>query len=132
MAAINSILGTMPADQSGWSDLANARTHLAISVAQGVLAPPRTIRALRWVGWMSATFGALVFGGSIALFAGLTPAGQESAAMWMQVGPYTLLLAPMILYVSWLWQELRGLPRSIRETVEAARVRLTAGRANGS
>ncbi|MGX5769759.1 hypothetical protein ACWKWN_03295 [Microbacterium trichothecenolyticum] len=132
LAAINSILGTMPADQAGWLDLANARTHLALRVAQGVVAPPRTIRALRWIGWMSAIFGALLFAGSIALFSVLTPAGQASAVAWMQVGLYTLFLAPLILYVSWLWQELRGLPTSIRETVEAARVRISARHAKRS
>lgn len=129
LAAINSILGTMPADQAGWTDLATARAHLAVRVAQGVVAPPRAIRVLRRVGWMAAILGALLFAGSIALYAVLTPAGQVSASVWTQVGLYMLFLAPLILYVSWLWQELRGLPKSIRETVEAARARLSRPRA---
>lgn len=130
LAAINAVLETMPSDQGGWTELASARSHLAARVAQAVVAPPRTVRLLRWVGWMLAIVGVLLFAGSIALFAVLTPAGQQNASAWMQVGLFMLFLAPLTLYVSWLWQELRGLPKSIRDTVEAARARLSRAHAS--
>ena len=79
---------------------------------------------------MLAIVGVLLFAGSIALFAVLTPAGQQNASAWMQVGLFMLFLAPLTLYVSWLWQELRGLPKSIRDTVEAARARLSRAHAS--
>lgn len=125
LSAINSVLETMPDNQPGWTDLSHARSLLAARVAQAVLAPPKAVRVLRRIGWLLAIVGIGLFVGSIALLGVLTPAGQEQATGWMQVGLYLLLLAPAVLYVSWLWQELRGLPKSLRDTVEAARDRLT-------
>ncbi|MGV9194052.1 hypothetical protein ACQ143_06870 [Microbacterium sp. MC2] len=124
LAAINAVLETMPPGEAGWSDLSTARSQLAVKVAQAVSSPPRTIRVLRLLGWLLAILGAIFFAGSIALFVVLTPAGQQAAGVWMQAGLYMLFLAPLILYVSWLWQELRGLPKSIRDTVDAARAPL--------
>lgn len=130
LAAINSVLGSMPNDQAGWPELATARSHLAARVAQTVVAPPRTIRILRWLGWMLAIVGVVLFAGSIALFAVLTAAGQQYASLLTQVGLLMLFIAPAILYISWLWQELRGFPKSIRDTLDAARARLSRTREN--
>lgn len=125
LSAINSILETMPDYQQGWTDLSHARSLLAARVAQTIVAPPKTVRILRWGGWLLAITGIGLFVSSIALLGVLTPTGQEQAIGSMQVGLFLLLLAPAVLYFSWLWQELRGLPKSILGTIEAARARLT-------
>lgn len=125
LSAINSVLDTMPADQQGWNDLSLARSLLAARVAQGIVAPPRAVRVLRRLGWVLALLGVALFVGAITLLGVLTPAGQQQATVWMQVGLSMLLLAPAMLYVSWLWQELRGLPKSIRDTLDLARARLS-------
>lgn len=130
LMAINSVLGSMPPDQEGWVALATARSHLAARVAQAVVAPPRTIRILRWLAWMLAIVGAVLVAGSIAFFGVLTPTGQGYASASIQVGAFMLFISPAILYISWLWQELRGLPKSIRDTLDAARARLSRGRAS--
>lgn len=124
LSAINSVLETMPGDQPGWTDLSHARSLLAARVAQTIVAPPKTIRIIRWTGWLLAIVGIGLFVFSIALLGVLTPTGQEHAIGWMQAGLFMLLLAPAVLYFSWLWQELRGLPKSILDIFEAARARL--------
>lgn len=125
LSAINSVLETMPENLPGWTDLSHAPSLLAARVVQTVIAPLKAVRVLRRIGWLLALVGIGLFAGSIAPLGVLTPAGQEQATGWMQASLYLLLLlAPAVLYLSWLCQELRGLPKSLRDTVEAARDRL--------